>query len=647
MRISGATSGLKRTISLTIASGLLIAGLGGATDASAIPTAGLPGRSADPVVLTGAQTPNLIGVAPGNVVAFRYDDKWTQIPVQVDERKWADYRIIRRVGLGSQQFGHEVYADPNTFTEADGVPQRDWQGANAIIPGTTGDPMVDTDDEIAMMASDSGGSAFQDTTGPAGVDNATRTVVKITDPLDPTSLSYIYLFKTTSGLDPSAGKDYVSYNWNFSPALSPAYKTSNSFTSGYNFNSIGDNVGGPPVNPEASSVTTDDYEQTFPARWMVDGMKIKMGGATGVDILDGDKSTVGSSSCGRNELTFSRGAGGFIANIDGPVRAIRSFVGANSGTYTQRDQIYYRDQVNTETYLRVHAGITDFILAKDFNANAFGMTYRNNLNTAGVTIDGNPDSVTLGQLGWEQATGAQGTLTDVNRIDTDIPLRPLTSFYADTATPGSAGAASIACSGDSSAIGASGPRVQMITDPPTPGGRNTDPTLAPTPPSTQVNMFTAHRHMFFNAPNEPVATSELRSRQVDSPLSEQIGAGVDVVDVKGPTPKSPVKLTVGKVKRAVKPGKRIKVRVGVRNFSSGTVTGVKICPAANRKRVKTFGCKKISSILSESTPVRFFPVVVKKGRGHKPVTVRFNYSLNDAAGTWHGSGGVRIRVLRK
>ena len=186
-------------------------------------------------------------------------------------------------------------------------------------------------------------------------------------------LALIYLFRTTSGLDPSAGRDYVSYDMQFSPALASPYKSAGTFTSGYNFNSIGDNISGPPVNPEASSVVTDNYEQTFPGRWMVDGLKIKEGGATGVDILDGDKSTVGATSCDRNELTFSRGGGGQVANIDGPVRAIRSYIGANSGTYTQRDQIYWADRLDTNTYLRVHAGITDFVMAVDYSDAASGM----------------------------------------------------------------------------------------------------------------------------------------------------------------------------------------------------------------------------------------------------------------------------------
>ena len=48
-------------------------------------------RPADPVVLTGADVPGLTGIAPGDLVAFRYDSGWQQIPVQVDERAMKDF----------------------------------------------------------------------------------------------------------------------------------------------------------------------------------------------------------------------------------------------------------------------------------------------------------------------------------------------------------------------------------------------------------------------------------------------------------------------------------------------------------------------------------------------------------------------------
>src|SRR5260221_5836960 len=44
-------------------------------------------RSADPAVIAGALVPSLIGMPVGDVVAFRWANGWTQIPVQIDQRK--------------------------------------------------------------------------------------------------------------------------------------------------------------------------------------------------------------------------------------------------------------------------------------------------------------------------------------------------------------------------------------------------------------------------------------------------------------------------------------------------------------------------------------------------------------------------------
>ena len=146
--------------------------------------ASLDDRDSEPVVVTGADTPLLIGVEPSSVVAFsRFGDVWQQVPVQVDERKMIDYRPVRQLGFTlTNEFRAMAYADPDTWAEADGVPQTVTtpgdRGSGAIIPGTTGDPMLDEDDEIAMMAFDSGDSAAA-VAAPRGVDPATRTPIKV------------------------------------------------------------------------------------------------------------------------------------------------------------------------------------------------------------------------------------------------------------------------------------------------------------------------------------------------------------------------------------------------------------------------------------------------------------------------------------
>ena len=94
-------------------------------------------RPDDPVVLTGADVPSLSSVAAGDVVAFRWINGWSQLPVQVDERKPVNFTQVYN-NAQSVNFTTTVYADAGTFTGADT------------------NPNVDADDEIAFMARDTG-----------------------------------------------------------------------------------------------------------------------------------------------------------------------------------------------------------------------------------------------------------------------------------------------------------------------------------------------------------------------------------------------------------------------------------------------------------------------------------------------------------
>ena len=85
------------------------------------------------------------------------------------------------------------------------------------------------------------------------------------------------------------------------------------------------------------------------------------------------------------------------------MRAIRDFVGANSGPHVQRQHIFYGGLEVINTFLRVHPipGVIDFF---DYSAAGVGLTYENGVMTpggivsgtppGGVTIDGQPDAVT-------------------------------------------------------------------------------------------------------------------------------------------------------------------------------------------------------------------------------------------------------------
>ena len=504
------------------------------------------GRESDPVVLTGAEAPTLLGAEPGRVVAFAWEDGWRQVPVQVDERKVVDYAAVRNGHQTSgRPFSNVAYADGGTRAGADP------------------DPNLDADDEIAAMAMDAGTSAPPRATPPDGVEPGSRTSVRIVDPLGSDAPSFLYLFRSGGGLDPAAGRDYVAYSFDL---LSGDYLTT------YDFDGIpgGDSTqSGAPANPENSRVKTDAYSGHFASRWIGDGLSVTASGATGADILDGDKAQV-NYGCGRSELTFSRGGGGFIANIDGPVRAIRSYIGANSGTYTQRDHVYYRDSEVATTYLRVHPGISTISQFLDYSPAAGGMIYRNSAAPEGVTIDGVTDpgletDTGLGpRLDWEQTTGPQGSLTVINRLVTDMPGVEVGSYYEDDLTPAAA-----QCSGyaDSQAWAASGAALRNA-------GQNTDPTLG------SAYAFVGTRTTFFSGPGADVALASRRAAQVDSPLDVTAGGeeagGLEL-----------------RARRSLdlRAGGRIRARL--RNTSESLMAVAKVCGRARGRLARASRCDRV------------------------------------------------------
>ncbi|UCG51225.1 MAG: T9SS type A sorting domain-containing protein [Candidatus Latescibacterota bacterium] len=413
-------------------------------------------------MIEGSELSTLAGVAPERIVAFRYLSGWVQIPVQVDERAVNDFGVVYNstpVGIATL-----AYTDAGTFMGAD--------------PDTG----FDDDDELVFMAKDTGDPAAWPTPDPTGVVPGSRVEVVVTDPLT-FETGYAYLFESDGSLVPGAGIDYVTYNF---VLLSGPYLTTYNTTSG--------------PNPENSVAITSAYRTHFSDRWIRDEVNVYAGGATGDEILDRHKNLFSPGNCARSEDTFSGGEGAFFANIDGPVRAIRSYMGANSGPMTQRDHFFYKNRHDIKTYLRVHAisGVMDFY---DYSPAAAGMTYYNDLNTDGVLIDGEPtETVIPGQIVWEMVTGAQGTLVHTTSVTTDIPGFDYTSYYLDDATP-----PVTQCTGDEQAYGASGMWVNQAIP-------NTDPYLG------EHNIFIGNRIVYVEPPNQPPFLAELRYDQTSNPL---------------------------------------------------------------------------------------------------------------------------------
>ena len=439
-------------------------------------------RPDDPIVLTGSATPSLVGAAPRDVVAFAWAGKWRQIPVQVDERKQIDLRVAypNPFGCGGNGLCYPPFSTATKLRYAD----------PGTLVGADTDPALDRDDEIALMAKDAGGDAGV-AADPAAVVAGSRVRIKVRDRLD-RGVGYVYLFRRKGRLDPGAGASYVTYAFSLA---SGAYPATYKFAAG--------------TNAESSTVVTPYYSRRFTDRWQESELSIKRGGATGADILDRNENQFAPDYCGRSRLTFARGEGAFLANRTGPVRAIRAYLGANSGPMTESQQIFYRGREDDTVFLRVHP-IPSVMSFLDYSAAASGMTYRNNNNPGGVTVDGSPDTVAPGRLTWESVDGPQGALTSVHTWDTDLDASKFTSFYRDQASPP---AGQIPCEGDGGFYGASGPYVN---------GAIADTNESPSG-SAPANRLTATTTMFFDRPG--AANGAQRERQVASPLATSVKAG--------------------------------------------------------------------------------------------------------------------------
>ncbi|MCK5248056.1 hypothetical protein KAR02_14225, partial [Candidatus Bipolaricaulota bacterium] len=306
---------------------------------------------------------------------------------------------------GRNVFG-EVYCDPNTFT------------------GPDSDPTLDGNDEIVFMAQDAGDRA-PGNEGPTPTLDGSCVELEILDPLT-SQVAYVYLFLQDGSLDPSAGISYVDYDFNL---LSGDYTTTYNTAGNDETTDLQNDDFGKQLNHEDSVIRTAVYERHWSYRWTCDSLSL-FGGPS---LVEREDYWIAPGACARHVGTFNAQEGAFIANISGPVRAIRSYIGANSGPLVQVDRIYYEAREDIAVYFRVHPRPAVGMFYVDHTLAAIGMTYHNDLNPDGVTIDGHPDRLKLGPITWELVTGEPGSVVRIHDIDTDIPFadEDFTLFYAD------------------------------------------------------------------------------------------------------------------------------------------------------------------------------------------------------------------------
>jgi hypothetical protein len=402
-------------------------------------------RDADPVVITGCRLPaTLLGKRTSEIYAARYDpttDAFVNIPFQVDERQCVD--VSKPYGWPSDtNVKILAYSDPDTLTGED-TDSLDEYGAT----------LLDDNDELVFMAKDAGPRAVSGHPG-------TSVEVKITDPLELGATGYVYIYNL-AGPGPTKGTgSYVDYNFHL---LAGAYPTCNG------------------THPEDTTVSTAYYQLHFSDRWIIDGMKIGNGsGVYGNNLIERFKFRFAPGNCIRTERTFSGyevmpgvlAAGCFVTNKNGPVRAIRVYLGANSGPLTQREHLFYERRHDITTTVRVHPipGALDYF---DYSASASGMVYfvkdRNSTSVQTDVIDGVPPAVPIAPVDveWEMVTSSdhRGSVVIATELITDMPPGSLDrkSYYHDqTGT-----ALALCAAEDADEYGASG----AWTKPATAGGQ--------------------------------------------------------------------------------------------------------------------------------------------------------------------------------
>ena len=371
----------------------------------------LIGYNTEPVTVIGKDLQSLIGMSTGSIVGFKFNDitkLWKQIPIQIDERHWKFWSEIKHEDcrLKGYDIGSLVYADPNTYSGADE------------------DPMFDENDEMVFMVKDAGDWASSDIPGPSGTEPGKRVEIRIQNPFRLQYVKFIYLF-ISNILKPNADKSYVDYNFN---VLSWNKSHDQSYKETFDYSGTFGNL-------EDSSITTKYYHQHFKGTWYTDSLSIKVGNSTRENFIETDNIQFNPDTCLGSIETFTHSPTAFIANINGPVRGIRSFVGGGDGTLTQQDVLMYEQRQDVTTYLRIHP-LHGFMRFMSYRPQVL-LTYYNSHNFDGVSINGKDNNFNRNLQDWEMVTGKTGSYIRSYHWDTDIshPQNLFRNWFYDSLTP--------------------------------------------------------------------------------------------------------------------------------------------------------------------------------------------------------------------
>jgi hypothetical protein len=438
------------------------------------------------------------GVNPNEIAAFKWNGQhWVEVPVQVDQRfpyflangrsdfsvySGTDEELTYAWNPDKHAAGEEAWkkifgqCDARYATSGDEVKAAVAKGITGLGPQerprdyfrAMQDPVptLDDDDEISVMARDSGPIAPVGTPVPADTRKGQR--VALVDPVEGRT-RYVYLFLRPGG---------SSFTWKTSPYVS-MQRTANSdewidrgtfapddpqkigtSNTGYGPNLPGTvcrtspnndrGITTPDGTPRASTdrvprdsmtVSTPTYRVHASGRWMVDGLRVTKPGTKnnyGPDLIarwkgrafqqspDSSVSVVGFE----DEQVNWEANSALLGWRAGPVRAIREIWGADSGTNVTKTETYYRDADVYGFHVRVHPIPPDGLYTSwAYNQGAVDHYY-NLVRKDGVAIDGVNDDV--GQI--SNLPGGELPCAYDDQLPKDVPC-PGGPAYFDTCDP--------------------------------------------------------------------------------------------------------------------------------------------------------------------------------------------------------------------
>ncbi|MEA2453161.1 MAG: hypothetical protein QOG04_1871 [Actinomycetota bacterium] len=429
------------------------------------------------------------GATIAEIAAFSWDgSKFVEIPVQVDERfpyflanvnsndifgpvySGTDEELTYEWDIESwkQQFT-EVLPDGSCIkryaNSVDEIAKAVQEGWMSLASSTKPDDMLrrmqdpvgvlDDDDEIVFMASDTGQLAPADAVPPGTIGGKQQ--ITVTDPRNPADVGFVYLVQRPSGSSFNASNGYVSYERDADADEwidRDTYADGEPENVGSSNTSYGPNIPGTvctddPKTPELErgfddpttpaeeaprhsddrfprdgvTVSTGTYKWHASGRWMIRSMQIISAatGEYGPDLIDRWKGRAFQQSPDssvslvgfEDEQVNWEGNSTLLGERFGPVRAIREVWGADSGTNVTKTETFYRDAISYRFRVRVHPIPPDGLYTSwDYNQGV-AQCYFNESHSDCVHVDGvnddilNVDEAPTGQPAFFDATDPQ------------------------------------------------------------------------------------------------------------------------------------------------------------------------------------------------------------------------------------------------